>query len=78
MKLTASVQINTHKRFCLKKKQQQQKKLALLMHECNLSGYHHISGFRCLSESSKNGFEVHFECEFLPFRIQTLTWSHPC
>ena len=21
---------------------------------------------------------MHFQCEFLPFRIQTLTWSHPC
>ena len=31
-----------------------------------------------LSESNKNGFEMRFKCEFSPFRIQTLTWSHPC
>ena len=29
------------------------------------------------AESSKNGFEMHFECEFSPFRIQTFTQSHP-
>ena len=26
----------------------------------------------------KNSFEMDFECEFSPFRIQTLTWSNPC
>ena len=30
-----------------------------------------------LSETNKNGSEVHFECEFSLFRIQTLTWLHP-
>ena len=34
-------------------------------------------GFRYLSESDKNGFEMHFECYFSPLRIQTLTWSRP-
>ena len=42
------------------------------------SGYGRISGFRYFTESGKNGFETHFECELSPFRIQTLTWSHPC
>ena len=42
------------------------------------SGYSWISGFTCLSESIRNGFGmcVNFECEFLPFRLRTLTWSH--
>ena len=44
----------------------------------DFSGYSRISRFRCLSESNENGFKVHFECEFSPFRIQMLTWSHPC
>ena len=26
----------------------------------------------------KYGFEMHFECDFSPFRIQTLTLSRPC
>ena len=45
-----------------------------------ISGYSRISGFkiRFLSEGNKNGFEMHFECERSPFRIQTLAWSHPC
>ena len=25
----------------------------------------------------QNGFEVHFKCDFSPFRIQTLIWSYP-
>ena len=33
---------------------------------------------RDISESNKNGFEMHFQCDFSPFRVQTLTWSHPC
>ena len=40
--------------------------------------YSPISGFRFLSECNKNSAEVHFECEFSPSRIQTLTLSHPC
>ena len=47
----------------------------LTVHGWDLSGYSRISGFRYLSESNKTGFEMHFEYEF---RIQTLTWSHPC
>ena len=31
-----------------------------------------------LLEANQNVFEMHFECEFSPLRIQTLTWSHPC
>ena len=42
------------------------------MHRWDFSSYSQISGFRFLSENSKNGAEVHF------FRIQTLSWSHPC
>ena len=38
------------------------------------SSFPDVHGFGSLSES----FEVHFECELSPFRIQTLTWSHPC
>ena len=34
------------------------------------SGYSRISGLGNLSESSKYGFEMHFECEFSPFMIQ--------
>ena len=30
-----------------------------------------------LSGGNKNGVEMHFECDFAPFRIQTLTQSHP-
>ena len=37
-----------------------------------------ISRFIFLSESYKNGVEMHFECDFAPFRIQTLIQSHPC
>ena len=29
-------------------------------------------------ESNENDFVMHSECEFSPFRIQTLTWSRPC
>ena len=41
-----------------------------LCHGWDFSGYSHISGFRYLSESNKNGFEMHFESEFWHFRIQ--------
>ena len=30
------------------------------------------------SKSNKNGVEMPFECDFSPFRIQTLSRSHPC
>ena len=52
--------------------------LVLYCHWCDFSGYIRISGFRFLSESNKNGVEMHFECDFPSFRIQTLTQSHPC
>ena len=32
--------------------------------------YNRISGLRFLSESSKNGVEMHLECDFSPSRIQ--------
>ena len=38
------------------------------------------AGFQDLDifqKAVKKGFEMHFECEFSPFRIQTLTRSHP-
>ena len=53
---------------------QNEKKYAGAMYG-TFSGYSQISGFRSLSEWSKNGFEMHFECEFSSFRIQTLAWS---
>ena len=40
------------------------------------SRYSWISGFIYLSESNNNEFEMHFECEFSPFRLQILTWFH--
>ena len=43
------------------------------IHRWDFSGYSRISGFRYLSKSNKNGFEMHFESEFSPIRIQTLT-----
>ena len=43
----------------------------------DFSGYSRSSGFRFLLESNKNGFEMHFDGDFSPFRIQTLAWSHP-
>ena len=43
----------------------------------DFSGYRQISGFRLLSESNSSGVEMHFEYDFAPFRIQTLTQSHP-
>ena len=46
-------------------------------HGLDFSGYSQISGFRYLSERNKTGVEMHFECDFSPFRIQTLTRSHP-
>ena len=53
--------------------------LALLFfHGWVFSGHSWISEFRFLSESNKNGGEMHFECDFSPFRIQTLTQSLPC
>ena len=39
---------------------------------CRLQPYFRL---KCLTESSQNGFEMHFGCEFSPFRIQTLIWS---
>ena len=44
-------------------------------HGWDLSGYSRISGFTF--RKKKSGFEIHFDCDFSPFRIQTLTWSHP-
>ena len=42
---------------------------------CNQGGnfpdYSQIAVFRLLSESNKNGVEMHFECDFQPFSIQT-------
>ena len=49
-----------------------------LHHGLDFSGYSRISGFRFLSKSIKNGVEMHFECDFVPFRIQMLTQFHPC
>ena len=49
----------------------------ILSHGGDFSGYNRILGIRFLWESSKNGVEVHFECDFAPFRIQTLAQSHP-
>ena len=47
------------------------------MHGWDFSGYSWISEFGYLSESNNSGFEVHFECKFSTFRIQTLIWSCP-
>ena len=38
-------------------------------HGLGFSGYRWISGFRFLSESNENGFEMHFECLFVFFFI---------
>ena len=38
----------------------------------------HMSGFMFLSESNKMVSSCFFECEFVPFRIQTLFLFHPC
>ena len=35
------------------------------------------SGLRNLRESNKHGCEMHLECDFSAFRVQTLAWSHP-
>ena len=48
-----------------------------LRHGWDFCSYSQISGFQ-FSESSKNSVEMHFECDFSPFRIQTLTQSYPC
>ena len=48
-----------------------------LWHGWDFSGYSWISGFKYLSENNKNGFAVHFECEFSPVKIQTSIWSLP-
>ena len=45
-------------------------------HGWDFSGYSWISGFRCLSESNKNGTEMPFECDLSPCRIETLILSH--
>ena len=34
-------------------------------------------GIQISQKATKNGFEMHFECDLSPFRIQTLNWSHP-
>ena len=47
-------------------------------HGWDFSGCSRISGFRFLSNSNKNGLEIHFEFDFSPFRIQTVTLSHSC
>ena len=44
----------------------------------DFSGYSQISGLRIFSESNKNVVEMHFQCDILPSRIQTLNQSHPC
>ena len=44
----------------------------------DFSGYSRISRFRYLSESNQNGVEMHFECDFSHFRIQSVNWPHPC
>ena len=49
-----------------------------LNHCWDFSATSGISGFRCLSESSSYGFELHFVCDILSFRIHALTWSYPC
>ena len=46
-------------------------------HGWEYSGYSQISGFRFLSEGNQNGVEMHLECDVSPFRIQSLTQSHP-
>ena len=50
----------------------------LSFHGWDLMGHGWILGIRCLSESSKDGFEMHFECDVSVLRIQTLNWSYPC
>ena len=47
------------------------------LHGWDFSGHSWVLGFRYFSESNKNSFEMHFDCDFSPFRTQTLTWSHP-
>ena len=51
--------------------------VGLLLHRgWDFSGCSWISGFRCLSESNKNGVELHFKCDFSQLRLQTLIRSH--
>ena len=45
-------------------------------HRWDLAGYNLISGVKFLSESNKNGIEVHFECDFLLSLVQTWPLSH--
>ena len=47
-------------------------------HGRDFSRYNQISRFTFLTESNKNSVQLHFECVFSPFRIQTLTLSCPC
>ena len=47
------------------------------MYGWDFFGYRWISGFRFPTGSSKNGVYVQFDCDFAPFRSQTLTQSHP-
>lgn len=53
------------------------KTVVLMTHGWDFSGHSWISGLRLLSESNKNGAEMHLECDFSPFKIQALTQSHP-
>ena len=53
--------------------------VCVCVHVCDgwdFSGYSQILGFRFLSESIKNGAEMHFECDFSPFRIQMFNQSY--
>ena len=44
----------------------------------DLSSYSLDFKIRIFFRKNKNDFELLFECELSPVRIQTLTWSHPC
>ena len=52
---------------------------SLLLHGWNVlatAGFQDSNIFQ--KASNQNGFEMHFECDFLSFKSQTLTWFHPC
>ena len=36
------------------------------------------AGFQDSDIFHEDGVQMYFECDFSPFRIQTLTWFHPC
>ena len=66
--------------FFLLLTEQQRRMLKAILEQVqgwDFPGCSQISGFRFLSGNSENGVEEHFECDFAPFRIQTLTQSHP-